>query len=262
MKSDYVFVKDEGIRSFHWSKRWIVLHPKELILHRSPEDSSVLRSIPLSEITSVTRNEAKPFCLLVKTQKKEYFLSFPSEKVMFDWQDSVEKNAPKLAASAPTGFKHLQHVDFDPETGTFKGLPDEWNDLLGNSKITKDEMRENPEAVIGILKFYTEEKSSPMGAMGVKPEEPPKSPTGELAEKTKKVELASPPPAKAQVKEEAAQAPPSAKRSRKTSATLSPADEAAMIKLRAIVNTKDPKELYTKSEKLGQGASGKRICRH
>lgn len=259
MKSDYVFVRDEGIRSFHWSKRWIVLHPQELTLHYSPDDASVVAAIPLSEINSVGRNEAKPFCLLVKTEKKKFYLSFPSEKGMFDWQDCIEKNAPMLAASVPTGFKHLNHVDFDPETGTFKGLPDEWNNMLGNSKITADEMRENPEVVLGVLKFYAEEKASPTGAV---PNEAGKSPVGEITDKTGSIDLSpTPPPASAAEprREEASAAAPSAPapvRSRKTSMVLSPADEAAMQKLHEIANPKDPKQLYTQSVKLGQGASG------
>lgn len=255
MKSDYVFVRDEGIRSFHWSKRWIVLHPEELTLHYSPEDPSVVAAIPLDDINSVSRNEAKPFCLLVKTEKK-FYLSFPSEKGMFDWQDCIEKSAPKLAASIPTGFKHVNHVDFDAETGTFKGLPEEWNNLLGNSDITAEEMRENPEAVINVLKFYTDEKNSPTGAV---PDEPVKSPVGDINDKTKNITLSPSPVPKAAPeprREEDTAPPTAAPPRRKTSMTLSPADEAAMKKLQEIVNPKDPRQLYIKSEKLGQGASG------
>ena len=57
MKSDYVFVRDEGIRSFHWSKRWIVLHQREITLHYGPDDPTVVTEIPLSEIQSIGRND-------------------------------------------------------------------------------------------------------------------------------------------------------------------------------------------------------------
>ncbi|PVV01941.1 hypothetical protein BB560_003621, partial [Smittium megazygosporum] len=65
-------------------------------------------------------------------------------------------NCPLLSdVSQPTDFHHQVHVDFDPKSGNFIGLPTQWSKLLETSNITKQDYVENPEAVLNVLEFYT-----------------------------------------------------------------------------------------------------------
>lgn len=61
-----------------------------------------------------------------------------------------------MGISTPTNFSHNVHVGFDPNSGIFTGLPKDWKNLLQSSKITQEEMAKNPQAVLDVLEFYTE----------------------------------------------------------------------------------------------------------
>jgi serine/threonine-protein kinase CLA4 len=61
-----------------------------------------------------------------------------------------------LGISTPTNFSHDIHVGFDENSGNFTGLPKEWKNLLQSSKITQEEMTKNPQAVLDVLEFYSE----------------------------------------------------------------------------------------------------------
>ncbi|OLY83991.1 Serine/threonine-protein kinase CLA4 [Smittium mucronatum] len=54
----------------------------------------------------------------------------------------------------PTDFRHQVHVDFDPTSGMFTGLPEQWSKLLQTSNITKQDYAKNPQAVLEVLEFY------------------------------------------------------------------------------------------------------------
>lgn len=241
-KSGWVFVKDQGLTAFLWNKRWMVVSNGRLVLQK--EDKKTVSEIDLGRVKSVTRVDLKPFCLQVALDalpddKKppKLSLSFPSEADMFSWQTALEKASPQLAASAPVGFKHVAHASFDPETGEFKGLPAEMAALLGASKISKEEMKENPEAVLGVLKFYQENKAEE------------KAPAPLTIQEEPETAAAAPSPATAKTSEKP--------RSRKAAGGAdNPVEVAAMERLKTIVSTADPLTLYTIQEKLGQGASG------
>ena len=47
--------------------------------------------------------------------------------------------------STPYNTVHVTHVGFDPNTGTFTGLPREWHVLLNQSGISKIEQERNPQ---------------------------------------------------------------------------------------------------------------------
>jgi hypothetical protein len=44
-----------------------------------------------------------------------------------------------------------------PSLLEFQGLPDQWNTLLKHSKITAEDAAKNPQAVLDVLKFITEQ---------------------------------------------------------------------------------------------------------
>ena len=56
--------------------------------------------------------------------------------------------------SYPTKFTHIFHVGFDPETGEFTGMPEEWTRMLASSNISKEMQMKNPQAVLDVLNFY------------------------------------------------------------------------------------------------------------
>jgi hypothetical protein len=51
---------------------------------------------------------------------------------------------------------HLTHVEFNPSTREFTGLPQEWQQLLQDSGISKSDQEVNPRVVMEVVKFYQE----------------------------------------------------------------------------------------------------------
>ena len=73
----------------------------------------------------------------------------------FDYStDWTKKDPAKLTISRPTNFNHPIHVTYNPLTGEFDGMPELWSSLLQSSRITKQEQKQNPQAVIDALDFY------------------------------------------------------------------------------------------------------------
>ncbi|CAG9854943.1 unnamed protein product [Phyllotreta striolata] len=67
--------------------------------------------------------------------------------------------------SYPTNFEHTVHVGFDPISGEFtlplKGMPEAWSRLLMNSNISKQEQKNNPQAVLDVLNWYDNSSKEP-----------------------------------------------------------------------------------------------------
>lgn len=63
-------------------------------------------------------------------------------------------NIDKPVISPPTNFEHVYHIGFNADTGEFNNLPQKWAKLLKISNISKIEQKENPQAVIDVLKWY------------------------------------------------------------------------------------------------------------
>ena len=81
--------------------------------------------------------------------------SVKSDEELYGWLDDIYNGSP-LNAHAPTNFVHQIHVGFDPNSGAFTGLPEQWTKLLTSSAITKEDYQKNPQAVLDVLEFYTE----------------------------------------------------------------------------------------------------------
>ncbi|CAG8623272.1 11541_t:CDS:10, partial [Ambispora leptoticha] len=60
----------------------------------------------------------------------------------------------KFEISSPYDPVHLTHVGFNQETGEFTGLPKDWQQLLQESGISKQDQQAHPQAVLEIVKFY------------------------------------------------------------------------------------------------------------
>ncbi|KNE59155.1 hypothetical protein AMAG_18112 [Allomyces macrogynus ATCC 38327] len=52
VKAGYLSVKEDGLMSFIWSKRWVVLREQTLALHRSESAQQAVTLVFLSSIAS------------------------------------------------------------------------------------------------------------------------------------------------------------------------------------------------------------------
>ncbi|KAM0786325.1 hypothetical protein ACM66B_001799 [Microbotryomycetes sp. NB124-2] len=60
----------------------------------------------------------------------------------------------RVEISTPYDPVHLTHVGFDADTGEFTGLPKEWQQLLQESGVSKEEQAAHPQEVVEIVQFY------------------------------------------------------------------------------------------------------------
>ncbi|KAJ3024476.1 UNVERIFIED_CONTAM: Protein kinase [Siphonaria sp. JEL0065] len=115
-----------------------------------------LALIFLKEVESVQRTDHKPYCFEVVTKDKSYFISCRSDEELYSWMDEIYQRSPLMGIGTPTNFVHQVHVGFDLNSGAFTGLPQDWRNLLESSSLSKDEITKNPQAVLDVLEFYTE----------------------------------------------------------------------------------------------------------
>ncbi|WWC87194.1 uncharacterized protein L201_002080 [Kwoniella dendrophila CBS 6074] len=151
-------VKEEGLRAFMWSKRWLVLGGTELSIFKNEQSSTPVFGLPLSEIQDVQRVDMKPFCIELETKDRLFYFAFRSDDEVYAWMDDIYNRSPLMGVSGPTNFVHQVHVGFDPVSGGFTGLPPQWSKLLTSSAITKEEAARHPEAVLDVLQFYTQQQ--------------------------------------------------------------------------------------------------------
>ncbi|SCU86828.1 LADA_0E00518g1_1 [Lachancea dasiensis] len=195
-KSGWIQYKDDGLLSFLWQKRFMVLSDSYLTLYknepRSVNEDPVLQ-VPLTTIVSVSRTQLKQNCFEVVRNhdrgssggsgnsslagagngtsgsssslassssdynRKTMYISTKTEIELHSWLDAIFAKCPLLSGvSSPTNFTHKVHVGFDPETGSFVGMPSNWEKLLKHSRITGEDWNNNSAAVIQVLQFYQE----------------------------------------------------------------------------------------------------------
>ncbi|KDE06192.1 STE/STE20/PAKA protein kinase [Microbotryum lychnidis-dioicae p1A1 Lamole] len=68
--------------------------------------------------------------------------------------DVFSNPSKKVEISTPYDPVHLTHVGYNPDIGEFTGLPKEWQQLLQDSGVTKEEQAAHPQAVAEIVAFY------------------------------------------------------------------------------------------------------------
>ncbi|UJR20558.1 hypothetical protein I4U23_023685 [Adineta vaga] len=207
-------------------------------------------------------------------------------------KDWTKKDPAKLTISRPTNFNHPIHVTYNPCTGEFDGMPEIWSSLLQHSKITKQEQKQNPQAVIHALDFYqhaAQKRESKFMYSSYKNLTPPIS--GDLADRFRQtVILVSDRPSSTQganskVYDNDQLPPPIAARPEKTKSIYTKpldddnnnkslqangdkskrkqlSDEEIFTKLRLIVSHGDPIRKYKSKDKIGQGASGTVLLAH
>lgn len=91
------------------------------------------------------------------SSRRIVLVSVKTDAELYSWIDEVYQRCPSMGGvSNPTNFTHKVHVGFDPVSGGFTGLPDEWEKLLTASAITREDYAKNPQAVIEVLEFYSD----------------------------------------------------------------------------------------------------------
>ncbi|KAF8623807.1 hypothetical protein AX15_006186 [Amanita polypyramis BW_CC] len=79
-----------------------------------------------------------------------------AKKGVLGFMSEVFNTSKRPEISTPYDPVHLTHVGFNSSTGEFTGLPKEWQQLLQESGISRQEQEKNPQAVMDIVKFYQE----------------------------------------------------------------------------------------------------------
>ncbi|KAJ2260866.1 Protein kinase [Coemansia sp. RSA 376] len=149
-----------------WSRRWAILKKSTLSFHKNEKAIQATALIFLKEVNSVSRSELKTYCIEIKTKDRDYYIQCASDDDLYSWLDSIYEKCPLLSGvSPPSNFHHQVHVDFDPVSGMFIGLPDKWAKLLQSSNITQQDYAQNPQAVLDVLEFYTKNTAEGQAAV-------------------------------------------------------------------------------------------------
>lgn len=175
IKEGYVRCKEDKFLA-GWNQRFLILREFRLDFLKN-ENGKLVNTIQLNTVTGVTRSEEtrmafeisrlanpKDFGNARTTANRELptrtvTCEVKNDDEIYDWIDKIYERCPGMGGvSNPTNFSHRVHVGFDPQTGGFVGLPPEWEKLLTNSAITKEDYKKNPQAVIEVLEFYSEHK--------------------------------------------------------------------------------------------------------
>lgn len=175
IKEGWVRCKEEKFLA-GWNERYLILREFRLDFMKT-ENGKVMASIQLKDVTGVSRSEStrmafeitrlanpkdgapKAAILSRDLPTKTVICEVRNDDEIYDWIDKIYERCPGMGGvSNPTNFSHRIHVGFDPQTGGFVGLPQEWEKLLTASAITKEDYKKNPQAVIEVLEFYSEHK--------------------------------------------------------------------------------------------------------
>ncbi|EGC45108.1 serine/threonine protein kinase CLA4 [Histoplasma capsulatum var. duboisii H88] len=175
IKEGYVRCKEDKFLA-SWSQRYLILREFRLDFLKN-ETGKVVLSIQLSHVIRVSRSEdcKMAFEIIRIANPKDANIRNPSinrelatksitcevknDDEIYEWIEKIHERCPAMGGvSNPTNFSHRVHVGFDPRTGAFTGLPAEWEKLLSTSAITKEDYKNNPQAVIEALEFYSDIK--------------------------------------------------------------------------------------------------------
>lgn len=179
----WVYLKDDGIfTSFRWNKRFMSISDRALNFFKVEPyqlDSSakdIELSYPLNLIGTINTKPNSGYNktsysmeIIPKNGNKPLLVSIKSHNEYLDWLNAFSSKCPLSSinqsgivsmgnngVSSPINFTHKVHVGFDPASGNFTGLPDAWKLMLQHSKITNEDWKKDPVAVIEVLEFYSD----------------------------------------------------------------------------------------------------------
>ncbi|EER40794.1 serine/threonine protein kinase CLA4 [Histoplasma capsulatum H143] len=158
IKEGYVRCKEDKFLA-SWSQRYLILREFRLDFLKN-ETGKVVLSIQLSHVIRVSRSEdcKMAFEIIRIANPKDANIRNPSinrelatksitcevknDDEIYEWIEKIHERCPAMGGvSNPTNFSHRVHVGFDPRTA-----------------ITKEDYKNNPQAVIEALEFYSDIK--------------------------------------------------------------------------------------------------------
>ncbi|KAI9327988.1 hypothetical protein BDR26DRAFT_874657 [Obelidium mucronatum] len=111
-----------GMRSFMWSKRWLMLREHTLGLYKSSSAIQSMSLIMLRDVVTVQRTELKAFSFeVVLVNEKTFNFSCRSDEELYSWIDDIYQRCPRIAIGEPTNFTHNMHVGIDDD-GIYRWL--------------------------------------------------------------------------------------------------------------------------------------------
>ncbi|KAJ3390687.1 Protein kinase [Entophlyctis sp. JEL0112] len=163
VREGFLNLQEDGLRSFLWLRRWVVLRENTVVVYKTAVKLAATQSrliILLKEVVSVNRTSLKTFAFeIVLESGRVLNFSCRSDDEVYAWIDGVYQRCPRTGIGSPINFTHAVHVGVDHD-GLFSGLPPEWQGLLQSSGLSaSDALRNNPQAVIDALSFYTKNMS-------------------------------------------------------------------------------------------------------
>lgn len=195
----WIHLKDDGIfTSFRWNKRYMIINEKAVNIYKMEPQLNDLPDIsfPLNLINTINLksnsgynkycqtfefilksnlNITKPLLISIKSnhdynqwlellQSKCPLAQFNQNSSIFQASNNSNSSINSSGVSSPINFTHKVHVGFDPASGNFTGLPDTWKSLLQHSKITNEDWKKDPVAVIEVLEFYSDINGTPVNS--------------------------------------------------------------------------------------------------
>ncbi|QRV99459.1 P21 activated kinase [Ceratobasidium sp. AG-Ba] len=282
VKSGEVSVKEEGLTSWIWSRRWMVLKEQTLSFHKN-ETAPSSTLLWLRDIASIERTDLKRYCLFIATKDKKLWLSLKSDAELYAWQDEIYNRSPLMGVSNPTilSTKSMSGLILSVErlvecpnitpvpSAPPPNLPQASQDRFYNqtsdvsdqtslSSTLRDMSLDDQQAE----PISVRAKQEPPKLKAARPPPPPPSaPASVPAPAATPAPPAEPEPtpltgtaAAAAALEGTAKPKKAATPAERRISTLTEAQ--IMDKLRSVVSQDDPKALYSTIRKVGQGASG------
>jgi serine/threonine protein kinase len=148
----------------NWKLRWFILKGDKLWYFKSKEAlDTPLGEIVLTESKCSTTGEKikkeNCFQLTCGDDGKVFVIQASTKDVMEAWVKAINKGSQFYEVGGPFDVDHPIHVDFSSDSGLV-GLPPEWENMLLNSGITKNEVLQSSEEVMAGMKFLTKMKHS------------------------------------------------------------------------------------------------------
>tara|TARA_R110002050_G_scaffold34420_7_gene86965 strand:- start:1203 stop:2303 length:1101 start_codon:yes stop_codon:yes gene_type:complete len=150
-------LRKEGHFVKNWKVRWFVLQRDTLFYFKSRLDSKPIGHVPLKDATIKRCDKYKGkrdyvFELNAIQIGKVFYIQASTNSDMEEWMKALQSASQIEVVSSPFNVQHNIHVDFNSETG-FTGLPPDWEAMLKNANITREEVIENADAVLEVLEF-------------------------------------------------------------------------------------------------------------
>lgn len=84
-----VLIKEAGIRSFLWSKRFLQLRDQMITIHKNETTYQSLQIILLKEIETVQRTDLKAYCFEIVTKNKTFQFACENDSELYSWIEEI-----------------------------------------------------------------------------------------------------------------------------------------------------------------------------